>query len=598
MLTDPFTLAATAKLTSTYRVRQVIYLVEFNWAKDASDLTDPSSGTWINETTFVTAASGSSQFMPVERRVLGTGVIPPAQAAITLNNTAGRFSPYRTDGALYANIGGGKIFQTPVRIWAGLFDPTPTFAGALLADIVSPTAALAIVTTESDAMTAGEIIKIDNEYMLIVKANFIGGGTTHCTVRRGIYNTTATTHDMDADVNILGAMVRIFTGVIADPSEQSESHHVTFTCYDRSHLIGQYQASTIAYKDQLPDALIGLFMDTLTGVAGAPSYLPVPDAQQAFDFGNYLIPNGFMEAESPLVEASLVAVADGGVFWFNSEGQARFYNGSHFVGAASAYTLDHQNTIAFVLKDDRTNVFNTVTARYAPRALSPSQVVWTSNEPVVIAPNGGTFTTTAKFRFPCDVVTTPVANTDFFVATSGGDDLSADVTITSFVAYALHAAITFTNAHATQQAYLGNLRVRGQPFLGAVTQTVSETRTTSPTNITPRDLALPENYYRQSFGQVSALCTFVADRVKTVRPSYTCTFKGNPLLELGDMVTFDEDISLTTDRTAFIDSLNWNLSPKSGFTQNITTSDASDWYQASNYHIVGTTALGSGSVWY
>jgi hypothetical protein len=72
-------------------------------------------GTYTDESAHLISASGDMRLTPVGAGLAtAQGII--AQAVITLRNASGRFSPLRTDGALYAVIGNGKAYHAPCRL--------------------------------------------------------------------------------------------------------------------------------------------------------------------------------------------------------------------------------------------------------------------------------------------------------------------------------------------------------------------------------------------------------------------------------------------------------------------------------------------------
>jgi len=70
------------------------------------------NGSYTEETTYLIDASGDMRLAPMGSGLTSaSGII--SQMTITLRNPAGRFSPQRTDGALYAYIRDGKGYHAP-----------------------------------------------------------------------------------------------------------------------------------------------------------------------------------------------------------------------------------------------------------------------------------------------------------------------------------------------------------------------------------------------------------------------------------------------------------------------------------------------------
>lgn len=69
-------------------------------------------GTYTNESAYLFSASGDMRLTPPGAgQVAASGII--SQMRLTLSNPSGRFSPQRTDGALYAYIRDGKSYHAP-----------------------------------------------------------------------------------------------------------------------------------------------------------------------------------------------------------------------------------------------------------------------------------------------------------------------------------------------------------------------------------------------------------------------------------------------------------------------------------------------------
>ena len=69
-------------------------------------------GTYTNESAYLIDASGDMRLAPVGAGLMtATGIV--SQMRLTLSNLSGRFSPQRTDGALYAYIRDGKSYHAP-----------------------------------------------------------------------------------------------------------------------------------------------------------------------------------------------------------------------------------------------------------------------------------------------------------------------------------------------------------------------------------------------------------------------------------------------------------------------------------------------------
>ena len=70
---------------------------------------------YIEETNYLISAQGDVRYVtPYSSLVSGAGITD--QMVLALDNSAGRFSPLNTSGALYANISSGGMYMRPVRL--------------------------------------------------------------------------------------------------------------------------------------------------------------------------------------------------------------------------------------------------------------------------------------------------------------------------------------------------------------------------------------------------------------------------------------------------------------------------------------------------
>ena len=72
-------------------------------------------GNYTDESAYLVSASGDMSLVPPGAGLMSSsGII--SQMKLTLRNASGRFSPLRTDGALYAYIRDGKSYHAPVYL--------------------------------------------------------------------------------------------------------------------------------------------------------------------------------------------------------------------------------------------------------------------------------------------------------------------------------------------------------------------------------------------------------------------------------------------------------------------------------------------------
>jgi hypothetical protein len=627
MQVDPQNLAAASKITAANVIRQIVSCVLVNFAHDTTNFTD---GTWSNETANVLAISTDVGIPPPQEGAANVGQSQAAQMQISFRNPNGRFSPNRTDGANYANVrmdGGGNnrgIYQTPICWWQGFINPLAQSAGLIAAGIPNATDTSFTITLQT--YSVGQIISVlgngfgeTTEQMLVTMVS----GTTY-TVVRGINSTIAQLHSHDSLVDVVGGLVRIFTGVIHSPTEVSRGYSVSYECLDRSYLLMQNKSVTTVSQNVLANTFITTILGTLPS---SPTYAPVPSAQRVLDTGIFPLQFAFMDDESGWEEASKVASSDGGYLWFSPRGKLRYWNPQHLLLAepdtdsdsdshtASQYTIDEKNMADLSLDYDYDTIYSEVLVQYSPRQIAPLQAVYASNELIIIPPSS-TFSTVLRFNYPAINVVQPVGGAlaastndtrDFVAITAGGVDITSSVTVTAFTAYGARALITFSNANTNYSACIARIQVRGNPLMGGPIKEISATNATIPSDIPARTKTISENWFVQSESQATALAQFVADRYKTARASMGLSgVAGCPLFECGDKVTISDDTALSSDKTAFIMKINARVDGIDGgkqrFVMDVTPMDAASLFQQSNganYFIVGTDALTNSKVyWY
>ena len=83
--------------------RQIRYRLMVDW---------DFNGTYTDESAYLQNAEGDMRLSPVNSSMVsGSGIV--SSATFTLRNASGRFSPLRTDGALYTYIRDGKSYHAP-----------------------------------------------------------------------------------------------------------------------------------------------------------------------------------------------------------------------------------------------------------------------------------------------------------------------------------------------------------------------------------------------------------------------------------------------------------------------------------------------------
>lgn len=442
MLTDPTgTLSTAAKITSTYRSRSLLYALIVNWSKDTTDFVN---GTWIDETRFLTSASGRNSILGAMDGLDSVGQVAPWNMDVTLINSSGRFSPSRIDGPLYTPvdyISGGKMMMIPVKLYVGFRDKpggTPGPSTTLSSSISSTDT---IVSLAAASFNNGTVVRCGTEDMLVIS----GGGTTTVKVIRGIIPTKGASHSSGATVSPVGAAVPQFVGMIISPRGSSGAFSISLECKDRGYLLLQQKVSTALLQNKYVNELIGLMLDLIP--ADKP-YYAVPGGQRRLDPSSTVVPYTYSADEFLGAEISNISEVDLGRFFFSKDGYATFHSGLRWVipnpsspnldPTIVQYEIDRLNMRDLTPSVPRPeNIYSDVVVIFSPRMRTSYQTLFRLSEAKYLpratasgALNGGITATASAIV----VTVTTYANGDVFridneqfQVTSGGGTVNLNV---------------------------------------------------------------------------------------------------------------------------------------------------------------------------
>jgi len=415
---------------------------------------------------------------------------------------------------------------------------------------------------------------------------------------------------------------RVFTGILKIPSEigaTSRQHpQITLDCRSWDEAILQQRISTLAttfagiYDDGKNESEIIAQWLTDSGMTDgtefvSQEYAAAHSVTATLDPGFFNIPWAWLDEESAIVDCWQLAAAAGGRFYCDPEGSFRYENAGHWI------LSPHDTIQAALTKADfvtlqpwyeDAELFKAVDVEIAPRELLDTSVVWHSDIVEVIPP-ATTREIIAKYRQPVYALTTPVAVTDYVAITSGGVDLTSDVTITisALNTYAQRLTLSVANANTSHAANLVIFQIRGQAVDGA--RRISETRESTNsfwiqgarTNWarTGRTRNVRSNPYIQSTAQGAMLAEFLRDRYETPRLFFKISgVSGIADRRLGDRISITDADVMTASHEMFVFEIGWHLS-RDGFSQNYVGVDAADLYPYSDttpgYFIIGTSTL-------
>jgi hypothetical protein len=380
--------------------------------------------------------------------------------------------------------------------------------------------------------------------------------------------------------------VTVFTGVIDEVGENYGlgGERIQITCLDRGGaLIGKKKSTTVS-EDVTVDAWLRRLVSDLGGIATGATL------NNSF----FRIPYAWLDDEGLWGEVQQAAASDGGYAYFDETGAFWFRNAAWWATAADSIATTNTATVstryqdfnpAYSWRDVRTGVI----VEYQPRAPGGEQVVWRSNETIVVPP--GSKTIEAKFSYPVTILLDPAKPTDWLPVSSGGIDMSASLQLDIQDRYAQRAKLVFTNT-ANQTIFIPPMKLRGLCLLGGPQEQIDIDATTP---LVPENKpTLNGNPYIQTKGQAQIIATTQAYRL--TYPRLIHRFSGVPALpwlQLGDRIGIDIQAHsgtnpVTTDRYAIITGLSFAWKPEEAYTMAIEAADVAGLYEYSNYHTLGT----------
>lgn len=372
---------------------------------------------------------------------------------------------------------------------------------------------------------------------------------------------------------------QLFAGYIDSMTVTStRNRRVTINCLDNSHPILQRKVSTTISQNQYADDWIG----TLATAANITS--------TDLDNGLRQIPYVWLDDENVWAEMCQTANADGGFLYFNRSGQLVFRNSESWfldtVYNTSQHTFTVSNFLDVAQPFDYTNIYNEVVVVYASRVPTLEDTIYTLPRAFDLLP-GESRAITARYRYPVTDYITPTS-ADYVIITAGGDDISADVTI-SVTGSAQRADVVFTNNNASDVAIISQFKIRGYPLIGEDADQKKYQATDSdignPTTGELKSFRVTGNAYVQTVEQADLLAMMLRDRLKKGRQSFTVQAQAIPTLEPGYLVT----VSAAVDVLCYIQSINWSIqNGKYHATYNLI--EATDWFIYSDYYELGTDA--------
>jgi hypothetical protein len=382
---------------------------------------------------------------------------------------------------------------------------------------------------------------------------------------------------------------QIFAGRIDNMSIVSTAKdRIRITAVDYMADLLQDKRNTAMYTDQTTDAWITVLKDL-----GSVALIDL-------DAGLKTIPYAWLDQENLASEMQKAAAAEGGLLFFSRTGYLTFLNAVSQATVATYTTSQHTFTVS-VLKDlevrfEWKNVYNGVNVEASPRAPGAAYVVYSLPEAFTLMPSEVRLMI-ARYRKPTTAITTPVANTDFFITDGSGSDLTGSVTV-SLANYAQRSEITFTN-NASTTAIVRKFDITGIPLIGRPSEEVLEQTTDgilgdpAGAGIT-KTFPVKGNEYIQKRAQAAFVAEILAPRLKNGLTTYRIRdYPAHPTFVPGWRMTVVEADS-GVNREAFITGISWRVDAKR-YRADYDLIDATGWFSHSDYFEIGVSTLGSPS---
>lgn len=402
-------------------------------------------------------------------------------------------------------------------------------------------------------------------------------------------------------VTLGGTTHVIFRGYIKTMSENfrtsEEGGKVTITCRSNEDQL-KFQALSTAttitynyYTDSKDEGEIIVEILEGAGLVDNTHFRSQAYGSPTIDRGLFTIPYFWMDKDSPIEDAAMVAQACGGRFFFNTEDGLYYYrNAFEFatgVGGTSQATLNETNTASFFYNSGDKELFESVSVTARPRYITEIKEIWRNDDVIKLNP-GEVRVVNAKLNQPLIYY----KNIDFTATTTAGLPITG--VTSSVAAKSQRLLITLTNSSA-YTVFIRNFYATGRS-LEAVDQI--EYSTNSANSFwSGRDGAekkISANVYVQTWAQAKAIADIIVDRQGTFSPLLNVNnYVGTAFLRVGDRITVNITNRITSG-SYIVTKQQWSLSDK-GFNQSLETYNASGIYGLAidGYFVIGTHSQNS-----
>lgn len=246
-----------------------------------------------------------------------------------------------------------------------------------------------------------------------------------------------------------------------------------------------------------------------------------------------------------------VVEAEGGLFFFDEQGIARFWNRLHFdLNSTPVATLNYSNLMDLQFKD--TPIINWVRVISKPRAVTANQLIYRLAQTFELAP-GETKDLVFSLKdddgdLPTTSIDTPVyvdSQITSFYRTNNKSDGSGDpqvayITLNSFTTWGTGGAANFTNTSTSDTMYITDLQLYGTPakVVTTITEEYKDQDSIDENGLNPDDggdVMEITNDYIQDKGTAQAYAFNIVNQFSTPGRQLTSVPFGNPAWQFGDV---------------------------------------------------------------
>jgi hypothetical protein len=303
----------------------------------------------------------------------------------------------------------------------------------------------------------------------------------------------------------------------------------------------------------------------------------------------------------PLIQK--LVEAEGGIFFFDEQGIARFWNRLHFdLNSTAVGTLNYSNLMDLQFKD--TPIINHVIVTAKPRAVTANQLIYRLAQAVEVQP-GQVVRYPFAFKdddgdLPATTIDTPVyvdsQITSFYktnVKTDGsGEPDNAFITMTDFDTWGTGGEIEFTNSSTSDTVYITDLQIYGTPakVLTTIVEEYKDQTSINDFGLNPDNSgAVMEvnNDYIQDRTTAYVYAFNIVDKFKNPVRQFTGVPFSNPAWQFGDVFNVNVEDTAQTFKMVMLGN-KLNMDRTTALSQSMTLEERI----FRNYFQIGVSQIG------